>query len=1158
MAVRKGITDILVKNHNYHVRYGSRQNDFYIYRPVEEEGQSRTDGSLLIARAMPALMAHVQKPEREAILQECKAGVPYFDAVLAEVLYRQARRLSRPRTSYSTKLPKHIIDWDQPLLFEKRKRKKAKSYAEMESQRYHEAEKQRQRERIARKKMEREREKKAQELARAARERERHERRRLKEMAEAAKRREREERRRLKAMERTNRVNAMKGYVPRSAYGSDYPKSYGVVEYRDLAPTTSARTTSRTVENDDVDVEVSRLPDIVSIAQFLWAAAPALYIEETSVRLGALERGIASVRDEGATTSFFDTVMSRLVCKPLALRRFSSAITRRVILPRSWWEPRLQHVVNNWFERLDAVKLFLRAKRATSIVVNDDVDRAAAKKKKRSKRKMTVPQMRDVLRQNGWGIEDKGNSHYVYMAPSKRSMFTSILSAMEHHRKSTRGDDTKETTDPLPPSTVEDVEQNDKLEESAPSYLSCRFMCGFRCEAKRKNDVLLAHEFACPLALPRAGVVVAETALDAHRTWLSTDQQNEGHVVNIVREGSRFDCVVVREVVRGLLYSVVMLGDRSVENVVPITRIVPLPTSRTSTIPIHLDRKMFVDVKSHPKQGDVERALRRLINNANDAQSYRLILSKMSVAALDEERQYLEALASMSNGGCLDPVTSFETSPFKSSSTTFRELDIPSRAGIVLALCHFRLDQSQTIYHQINRVEDSLHRSLPLTLDVDDRDQTRTRILWHFPHFTDGHTRLYSSESFSSSRWTLLCHDRESLARLADARAKKAASTFFANNKKSSKRVRRVSKMLNQIRNDAESAELAAEALVNQAEMASLKLRSESLSEFRTRVTTMIEDDDVCDDPERLEPISDAACALCQLDSTTSRLVTCDKRGCNLCFHVRCLGLIQGDEAKKKGDSIGNNIFVSSLDTKPWFCPECRDASSSANFNFTRSGRRRRRRRCGECAGCRRPSCGTCQNCRVNQTCSKRVCSNMQFCEPAKPIEFVEGWRKSARLRSKPKVSYAIDDGIDDDVQWEEKSFTASKRRRVQSKTLTTRANGRNVVRRNGDPFVGSQIARMFNNKIYVATVTRYIPPRDDFENPVWLVRHEDGDEENLEKDEIEEGIRMWKTAGATNGSSHVKSIVNRRTIRPRSARFVWNDRNESSGPLRIQLPYGI
>ena len=128
--VRKAITNYLVKNHKHSVRYGSRPNDFYIYRP-HPPGVSPHDSSLLIARAMPALIDYLN--ENPTYREDCKVRITDFSVVLQESAYRAYRRRVNARLKPKPVAVKEIkihptVNVGQ-ILHSKRKRKKTVNYA---------------------------------------------------------------------------------------------------------------------------------------------------------------------------------------------------------------------------------------------------------------------------------------------------------------------------------------------------------------------------------------------------------------------------------------------------------------------------------------------------------------------------------------------------------------------------------------------------------------------------------------------------------------------------------------------------------------------------------------------------------------------------------------------------------------------------------------------------------------------------------------------------------------------------------------------------------------------------------------------------------------------------------------------------------------------
>ena len=57
--------------------------------------------------------------------------------------------------------------------------------------------------------------------------------------------------------------------------------------------------------------------------------------------------------------------------------------------------------------------------------------------------------------------------------------------------------------------------------------------------------------------------------------------------------------------------------------------------------------------------------------------------------------------------------------------------------------------------------------------------------------------------------------------------------------------------------------------------------------------------------------------------------------------------------------------------------------------------------------------------------------------------------------------------------------------------------------------FVGKRIARYFKDKIYRGIITKYKPPESSDEIPLWHVVYDDGDEEDFNREELDNGIRL-------------------------------------------------
>ena len=69
-----------------------------------------------------------------------------------------------------------------------------------------------------------------------------------------------------------------------------------------------------------------------------------------------------------------------------------------------------------------------------------------------------------------------------------------------------------------------------------------------------------------------------------------------------------------------------------------------------------------------------------------------------------------------------------------------------------------------------------------------------------------------------------------------------------------------------------------------------------------------------------------------------------------------------------------------------------------------------------------------------------------------------------------------------------------------------------------GSEYLGRRITRMFDGKAFVGTITSWVPDNDDGDPALWKIKHEDGDEEDLDLDELKAGLALFAQAGGGGG----------------------------------------
>eukprot|EP00940_MAST-03C_sp_MAST-3C-sp2_P001216 g1216.t1 len=663
----------------------------------------------------------------------------------------------------------------------------------------------------------------------------------------------------------------------------------------------------------------------------------------------------------------------------------------------------------------------------------------------------------------------------------------------------------------------------------------------------------------------------ANEALSVHKRWLSTRQRIRGHVISVAssKNGKRFDAVVTREVVSDFLYNVWYVSDQQTENFVHVDRISSLPDTRDSRLP-HLrendlsehhaltQRKMWSQSRIKVRETTEYRlALRAALNSTRSVAAFRLALTGLHDEELLEERTYWNSMCAMAGGSKSetkeDAISPFLADSPKSedgASRSFYDLSVSRRAAVIAALCHFRLDQSSEILTEVRRVEDSNHRSTPLGVDANGR------VLWHFPFLRDGHTRVYASSNASTSSWTMLCSDVGGLRRFVAEQ--KALLSSASKGQRLMKVKRSTRAALQRILDDADAAEAAARKRCSSALSDFPQLKPEFRANMNAKIKRVIErledeEETVSSATATTDDAEQIKCALCGFDAFESGpALKCSKsRRCGLTFHLSCMrGCIlacrdRGDDNSTEEVDVDAKYDADGLKSpSTWLCPFCR---------------------------------------------SSRKIGRKYSPEP-EPKVWAEGWRKSTRLRSKPKICYrelddrsalfrdesdesedaaskaSNDDGVDDDDdddddddKWRPDAVLPSSTRssnrtrgRAAEESISSRWGD---VRKSGE-YVGWKIAREFNGRIIPATVVGYLEPEDLDDPSLWHVVHADGDEEDLERREVEEGVKLWHMHDelALRDEANKGNAANSGEGVRRRVRFVWSDGSNAAGPLVVRL----
>ena len=100
---------------------------------------------------------------------------------------------------------------------------------------------------------------------------------------------------------------------------------------------------------------------------------------------------------------------------------------------------------------------------------------------------------------------------------------------------------------------------------------------------------------------------------------------------------------------------------------------------------------------------------------------------------------------------------------------------------------------------------------------------------------------------------------------------------------------------------------------------------------------------------------------------------------------------------------------------------------------------------------------------------------------------------------------------MSEETEWTQGIASQRKKRRRQNKKVQ-------------DEYVGQRVARKFNDAYYCGLIVSFKAAENETEKDLWHVRHDDGDEEDLERHEVESGIRDWKKTNSNKNMSIVKA----------------------------------
>ena len=100
---------------------------------------------------------------------------------------------------------------------------------------------------------------------------------------------------------------------------------------------------------------------------------------------------------------------------------------------------------------------------------------------------------------------------------------------------------------------------------------------------------------------------------------------------------------------------------------------------------------------------------------------------------------------------------------------------------------------------------------------------------------------------------------------------------------------------------------------------------------------------------------------------------------------------------------------------------------------------------------------------------------------------------------------------MSEETEWTQGIAPQRKKRRRQNKRVQ-------------DEYVGQRVARKFNDAYYCGLIVSFKAAENETEKDLWHVRHDDGDEEDLERHEVESGIRDWKKTNSNKNMSIVRA----------------------------------
>ena len=132
---------------------------------------------------------------------------------------------------------------------------------------------------------------------------------------------------------------------------------------------------------------------------------------------------------------------------------------------------------------------------------------------------------------------------------------------------------------------------------------------------------------------------------------------------------------------------------------------------------------------------------------------------------------------------------------------------------------------------------------------------------------------------------------------------------------------------------------------------------------------------------------------------------------------------------------------------------------------------------------------------------------DLVFSEPDDPFTVGIVRRQLAQMSQGEELKGAcegVERSKEDDGQ---KSSSSEKKR---TKTVINTDSVGEFESMEGEEFVDLRVAKYFKRELYYGSVTKYLPPVEADDYPLWKIGYDDGDAEDWDRDELLEGIRLY------------------------------------------------